>query len=194
MGKRLQRGEGVTRVEIQRLTMREVRVDLDLVRLRAYAVTPAEIATSLAAANADQPVRLVPDSTLEVLLRADGRVRDPRQFENLVVARRGTLNLRLANLEQLVERERELESMVRINGQRADNFNVVKQQDASIVVVCDAVQKAMDEIRKTPPSDVQLRLINASSTGVKNSLTGLRHALIKGALLTMAIVFLFLHS
>ena len=98
MAKRLQRVEGVARVEIQGLTVREVRVDLDPVRLRAYAVTPAEISSALAAANADQPVGLVSDRTQDALLSVEGRVRDPRQFENLVVARRGTLNLTLADL------------------------------------------------------------------------------------------------
>ncbi len=194
VGKRLQRVEGVARVEIQGLTVREVRVDLDPARLRAYAVTPAEIASALAAANADQPVGLISDSTQDALLRVEGRVRDPRQFENLVVAKRGTLSLTLADLGTLVEREREPESMARINGQRAINFNVFKQQDANIVVVGDATQRAMEEIRKTLPPDVELRLINASSNYVKSSLTGLRHTLIEGALLTVAIVFLFLHS
>ena len=98
VAKRLQRVEGVARVEIQGLTVREVRVDLDPVRLRAYAVTPAEISSALAAANADQPVGLVSDRTQDALLSVEGRVRDPRQFENLVVARRGTLNLTLADL------------------------------------------------------------------------------------------------
>ncbi len=64
VGKRLQRVEGVARVEIQGLTVREVRVDLDPVRLRAHGVTPAEIASALAAANADQPVGLISDRTL----------------------------------------------------------------------------------------------------------------------------------
>jgi multidrug efflux pump subunit AcrB len=194
VGKRLQRVEGVARVEIQGLTVREVRVDLDPVRLRAYGVTPAEIASALAAANADQPVGLVSDRTQDALLRVEGRVRDPRQFENLVVAKRGNLSLTLADLGTLVEREREPDSYARINGQKAINFNVFKQQDANIVVVGDATKKAMDEIRKTLPPDVELRLINASSDYVKDSLTGLRHTLIEGALLTVAIVFLFLHS
>jgi multidrug efflux pump subunit AcrB len=43
------------------------------------------------------------------------------------------------------------------------------------VVVGEAVQKAMAEIRKSLPPDVELRLINASSDYVKDSLTGLRH-------------------
>jgi multidrug efflux pump subunit AcrB len=194
VGKRLQRVEGVARVEINGLTQREVRIDLDPARLRAYGVTPADIATALREANADQPVGLISDNTQDALLRVEGRVREPRQFEDLVVARRGNLALTLADFGTLVEREREPDSKARINGQQAINFNVFKQQDANIVAAGNAVKKAMDEIRTTLPPDVELRLIYASSDWVKGSLDGLRNTLIEGALLTIAIVFLFLHS
>jgi multidrug efflux pump subunit AcrB len=192
--KRLRRVEGVARVEVNGLTQREVRIDLDPARLRAYGVTPAEIAAALKEANADQPVGLLSDQTQDVLLRVEGRVRDPRNFENVVVAKRGNLSLTLADLGQLVEREREPESLARINGQRAITFNVFKQQDANIVATGEAVKAALDEVRKTLPPDTELRLIRADSDWVKGSLTGLRNTLIEGALLTVAIVFLFLHS
>ena len=194
VGKRLQRVEGVARVEINGLVQREVRIDLDPTRLRAYGVTPAEIATALREANADQPVGLVSDSKQDALLRIEGRVRDPRQFESVVVARRNGLALTLSDFGQLIERERERDSTARINGQPAINFNVFKQQDANIVATGDAVKAAMEEIRKQIPPDTELRLIYASSDWVKGSLTGLKHTLIEGALLTIAIVFLFLHS
>ncbi len=192
--KRLRRVEGVARVEVQGMTQREVRIDLDPVRLRAYGVTPAEIAAALKEANADQPVGLLSDRTQDVLLRVEGRVRDPRQFEQLVVARRGNLALTLADLGTLVEREREPDSLSRINGQRAITFNVFKQQDANIVAAGESVKAAVDEVRKSLPPDVELRLIYAASDWVKGSLNGLRNTLIEGALLTVAIVFLFLHS
>jgi multidrug efflux pump subunit AcrB len=174
--------------------VREVRVDLDPVRLRAYGVTPAEISTALREANADQPVGLISDPVQDALLRVEGRVHDPKQFENVVVARRNGLALTLGDFGQVVEREKEADSTARINGQRAINFNVFKQQDANIVVAGDAVKKAMDEMRKTLPPDVELKLIYASSDWVKGSLDGLRNTLLEGALLTIAIVFLFLHS
>ncbi len=194
VAKRLQRVEGVARVDISGLTVREVRIDLDPARLRAYAVTPAEIATALREANADQPVGLLSDPVRDTLLRVEGRVRDPRQFEAVVVARRNGLALTLGDLGTLVEREREADSTARINGQRAINFNVFKQQDANIVAAGDAVKAAMEEIRKSLPPDVELRLIYAGSDWVKGSLKGLQHTLIEGALLTVVIVFLFLHS
>ena len=52
VSKRLQRVPGVARVDVSGLTVREVRIDLDPVRLRAYGVTPAQIATALREASA----------------------------------------------------------------------------------------------------------------------------------------------
>jgi multidrug efflux pump subunit AcrB len=194
VGKRLQRVEGVARVDIGGLTAREVRIDLDPVRLRAYGITPADIATALREANADQPVGLLTDSTRDAILRVEGRIRDPKLFSELVVAHRNGLALKLGDLGQVIEREKEADSTARINGQQAINFNVFKQQDANIVATGDAVKAAMDEVRKTLPPDVELRLIYASSDWVKGSLDGLKGTLVEGALLTVAIVFLFLHS
>ena len=194
VGKRLQRVEGVARVDISGLSSREVRINLDPQRLRTYGVTPAEIAQALREANADQPVGLLSDPRQDALIRVEGRVRDPRQFEQLVVARRNGLALTLGDLGTLVEREREADSLARINGQRAVNFNVFKQQDANIVAAGEAVKKAAEEIRRSLPPDVELRQIYASSDWVKSSLDGLVRTLIEGALLTVAIVFLFLHS
>jgi hydrophobe/amphiphile efflux-1 (HAE1) family protein len=194
VAKRLTRVDGVATVDLSGLATREVRIDLDPARLRTYAITPAEIVTALREANADQPVGLLSDKNADALLRVEGRVRDPRQFADTVVGRRGNLPLTLSDLGTLVEREREPDSLARVNGERAVNINVFKQQDANVVLTGEAVKGAMDELRKTLPTGVELRLIYAGSDFVKNSLTGLQRTLIEGALLTIAIVFLFLHS
>jgi multidrug efflux pump subunit AcrB len=194
VGRRLQRVEGVATVDISGLAVREVRIELDAERLRAYAITPDQVASALRVANADQPVGLLSDPTQDAILRVEGRVRDPRQFANVVIGQRGALPLTLGDVGRVVEREREADSLARINGQRAVNFNVFKQQDANIVATGDAVKSALDEVRSQLPADVELRLIYANSDFVKASLKGLQHTLVEGALLTVAIVFLFLHS
>ena len=194
VGRRLQRVEGVARVDISGLATREVRIDMDAGRLRAFGITPGEISKALNEANADQPVGLLSNSITDSILRVEGRVRDPRQFEDLVIGRKGGLPLLVRDVGQVVEREQEPDSTARINGQRAINFNVFKQQDANIVATGEAIKKAMEEVKKTLPPDVEMVMIYAASDFVKGSLTGLLHTLIEGALLTVAIVFLFLHS
>ena len=194
VSKRLGRVEGVAKVDVGGMAVREVRIDLDPTRLRAYNITPAEISTALNAANTDAPVGLISNRYDDAMLRVEGKVKDPKQFVNVVVARRGDLALTLGDLGTLSERERELDSIARINGQPAVTFNIFKQQDANIVQTGEAVKAAIEELRKTLPKDMELRLVYINSDFVKHSLDGLRHTLIEGALLTIAIVFLFLHS
>jgi hydrophobe/amphiphile efflux-1 (HAE1) family protein len=192
--KRLQRVDGVANVEVAGTTTRELSFDLDPVRLRAYAITPAEIAQALREANADQPIGLLSSTSRDALLRVEGRLREARQFADVVVARRNGLPLTLADLGRLVEREREPDSLARINGRDAVTFGVYKQQDANMVTTGEAVKEAVADLRKTLPADVELRLIRADSDWVKASLSGVQRTLVEGAVLTLVIVFLFLHS
>ena len=194
ISKRLGRVPGVAQVGVGGMALREVRIDLDPLRLRAYGITPAEISKALAEANNDEPVGVLSDNYNDNLLRVEGRVKDPKRFGDVVIAKRGDLVLTLRDLGTLVEREQELDNIARIDGQQAVTFNVFKQQDANIVATGEAVKDAMEELRRTLPKDIELRMIYASSDWVKGSLDGLKHTLVEGALLTVAIVFLFLHS
>ena len=180
VSKRLQRVEGVARIDVAGLATRQVRIDLDPQRLRAYAITPADIATALRDSNADQPVGLLSDAVQDSILRVEGRVRDPRDFSSLVVARRAGLALTLGDLGTLVEREREADSLARINGQAAVSFNVYKQQDANIVATGEAVKAAVEELRQVLPPGVELRIIYANSDFVKNALTDIAAHLDRG--------------
>jgi multidrug efflux pump subunit AcrB len=192
--KRLERAEGVARVVAGGLNVRQVQIELDPQRLRASGLTPAEVGTALQRANADQPVGLVSGPNADAILRVEGRVRNPRDFTDLVISRRSSEVITLGDLGTLVESDREAESISRINGRPAINIQVFKQQDANIVRSGDAIKEAAEELRANLPPGVELRVVWASSDWVKNSLDGVKRTLIEGALLTIAIVFLFLHS
>jgi len=193
--KRLQRVEGVARVSLSGLATRQIRIDLDPQRLRGQGLTPAQVSAAIARANSDQPVGLVSGTQEDAVVRVEGRVRDPKQFANLMVARTAAGGaVLLGDLGQLVEREQEPDSLSRINGQPAVTFQVYKQQDANIVKTGEGIKEAAEELRKQLPPGVELRTIYANSDWVKSSLDGVKRTLVEGALLTVAIVFLFLHS
>ena len=192
--KRIERVGGVARVDVSGMTVRQIRIDLDPQRLRAYQLTPAEVSAALQKVNTDVPVGLLSSVREEALVRVEGRVRDAKGFADLVIAKRGNLVVRLGDLGDLVEREREAESLARVDGVPSIGFNVFKQQDANIVETGDGVKAAADELRTSLPQGVELRLVHADSDWVKRSLDGVKRTLVEGALLTVAIVFLFLHS
>jgi multidrug efflux pump subunit AcrB len=192
--KRLERVGGVARVDVGGLTVRQVRIDLDPQRLRAYMLTPGDVSTALVRANTDSPVGLLSSAKEDAIVRVEGKIRDAKAFADLVVANRNGSVVRISDLGTLVEREREPDSISRVDGVQAISFQVFKQQDANIVDTGEGVKEAADELRKTMPPGVELRLVYADSDWVARSLEGVKHTLIEGALLTVAIVFLFLHS
>lgn len=192
--KRLERASGVARVDVGGMTVRQVRIDLDPQRLRAYQLTPGDVSAALQRANADMPVGLLSGTQEDAIVRVEGRVHDAKAFADVVVASRDGMVVRLADLGKLVEREREPDSISRVDGVPAISFQVFKQQDANIVDTGNAIKAAAAELRKSLPPGVELRLVYADSDWVARSLDGVKNTLIEGALLTVAIVFLFLHS
>ena len=192
--KRLERSTGVARVDVGGLTVRQVRIDLDPQRLRAYQLTPTDVSQALQRANSDVPVGLLTGTREDAIVRVEGKVRDAKAFADVVVASRNGMVVRIADLGTLVEREREPDSISRVDGIPAISFQVYKQQDANIVETGQAIKDAAAELQKSMPPGVELRLVYADSDWVARSLDGVKHTLIVGALLTIAIVFLFLHS
>src|SRR6185295_9459884 len=121
-------------------------------------------------------------------------VKEAKAFADVVVASRNGMVVRISDLGTLVEREREPDSISRVDGVPAISFQVYKQQDANIVETGQAIKDAAVELQKAMPPGVELRLVYADSDWVARSLDGVKTTLIEGALLTIAIVFLFLHS
>jgi multidrug efflux pump subunit AcrB len=192
--KRLEGVAGVARVEVSGQSIREVRIELDAQRMRAFGITPEDVAQALRTANGDVPVGLLSGTRAEALVRVEGKIRDPKQFAAVPIVRRGALMVTVGDVGTVLESEREVNSISRVDGQSAVSIYVYRAQDANLVATGDALKKAAQEVSKELPASIKLDVLNASSDWIKASLQGVQRTLIEGALLTIVIVFLFLKS
>ena len=193
--KRLERVAGVARVDVGGLTVRQVRIDLDPQRLRAYQLTPADVSPALQRANADMPVGLLTARRRTRSCASRARCATPRRSPTSSSRTRNGSVVRLADLGTLVEREREPDSISRVDGVPAISFQVFKQQDANIVETGEGDQGRGRGAAQEPAAGRRAAASSTpTATGSRDSLTGVKRTLIEGALLTIAIVFLFLHS
>ena len=193
--KRLTSVEGVARVTPSGLVTRQVRIDLDPQRLRSFGLTPADVTAAITRPTPTSRWACCPTPrrTRSCAWKGACSIRSSSPTSWWRATPSGGVVL-LGDVGQLVEREQEPDSMSRINGKPAVSFNIYKQQDANIVKTGAAIKAAVEEMRKSLPPGVELKVIFASSDWVEASLTGVKKTLIEGALLTIAIVFLFLHS
>ena len=195
--KRLTSVEGVARVTPLGLVTRQVRIDLDPQRLRGFGLTPADVSAA-ARARQHRPAGgpAAEHATRTRWCASKAACSIPKQFANIVVSRNASGGVvLLGDVGKLVEREQEPDSLSRINGKPAVTFNIYKQQDANIVQHRRGHQGAPPRrcASRCRPG-VELKLIYASCDWVEQSLDGVKKTLVEGALLTIAIVFLFLHS
>ncbi|NDD02618.1 MAG: efflux RND transporter permease subunit, partial [Betaproteobacteria bacterium] len=192
--RRLQRIDGVAFIKISGNATREIRIDLNPQKLRANGILPSDIGSALKAQNQDAPIGLISNEVQDGILRMEGRSKNYLDLDATVVQQRGGLPVTVADLGKLYLREKELESLARINGQRAISIEVFKQQDANIVSTGEGIKAALVELQNQIPKDVEIRTISLNSDWVKASLAGVQRTLIEGALLTVVIVLLFLKS
>ncbi len=94
----------------------------------------------------------------------------------------------------MIDGEKEETSIARINGRARSRIDILKAQDANIVDTGRGVIKAVEELRKRIPKDVELTVAYNSAEKVEKSVNRVKSTILEGAALTVLIVFLFLHS
>ncbi|NKI69943.1 MMPL family transporter [Collimonas pratensis] len=192
--KRLQAVAGVAKVDIGGNVSRQVLVNLKQEQMAAQKVGVDEILNAIQSTNQDMPAGLITRGASEQLVRLEGKMKDPRAFGQIIVARRGGSPVYLDQVAQIADGEREESSISRFNGQRAINLDITKLQDANIVAVGDGVRNEVEVLKTQLPKDVEIKIVHANSDNVKSSLDRVKETILEGAALTILIVFLFLHS
>jgi len=192
--KRLQNAPGVGAVNVTGSVIRQVLIYLNPGQMQSYGVGVDQVIAAIQATNQDFPSGTITSGPAEQLVRVEGKIKDPKGFEKIIVARQRNAPVYLSQVAQVVDGEQEETSIARINGKRSISVGVFKVQDANIVEVGDGIAKALEDLKKRLPEGVEIKLIYSTADGIKSSLDNVKETILEGAVLTVIIVFLFLHS
>ena len=185
---------GVGQVQIIGGRQREIQVWVDPDKLRAYNVTVAEVANAVRAQNMEVPGGRVEEGTRELTVRTMGRIVDTAEFNNLVVANRGTYSVKLSDIGYAEDGAEEARTEARLNGQPAVTLVVSKQSGQNTVAVADAVKERLREIEPTLPAGFKTQVVGDQSIFIKASIESIQTHLIEGSILAAIVVFIFLWS
>jgi len=192
--KRFQSAPGVANVAVNGSVVRQVQIFLRPEQLQAYGVAVDQIVAAIRSANQDLPAGSISTDTQEQLVRVEGRIKSPEGFASVIVANQAGAPVYLSQVAEVVDGEEELTSLARVNGEPAIGLSLYRVQGANIIEVGKGIEVAMADLKKRLPDDVEVRLIWSNSEWIKASLDGVKRTIFEGALLTVLIVFLFLHS
>jgi multidrug efflux pump subunit AcrB len=105
-----------------------------------------------------------------------------------------TTAITLGQLAEVRDTQREETSLATVNGKRGVSIQIRKTRGANTLEMAQAVRKQIAELKKSLPADVTLEVSFDQSEFIKDSVNNVKTTIVEGALLTILIVFLFLHS
>jgi HAE1 family hydrophobic/amphiphilic exporter-1 len=193
--RRLENVRGVGEVRIAGGLEREVRVFILPSRLQAVGVSVSEVMAALRSQNLEIPAGRVEKGGAERLVRVTGRITDPKQFGEVIVANRGGQPIRLRDVARVEEGTEEERSLALVNGERAVSLDILKVSGANTVEVADGVRAALEEMRNgVLPAGTSLQVGRDNSVVIRQSVHDVIDELILGAFLTVLVVMIFLND
>ncbi|NPB04845.1 MAG: efflux RND transporter permease subunit [Aquificae bacterium] len=184
---RLLRLPHVRNVDVFGGYQKEVRIELDLQKLKEYGLTPDFVLRVILASNRNVPVGLLIGEEDELTVKLLGRAESLKELENLPL----TPSLRLKDVAEVRFAYAEPRSFFFANGREAIALAVQRLENGDYLKTIEEVEKLLPELQRDYP---QLEITIADSlkgitqTSFYNMLEVLRDAVI----FTLLVMFLFL--
>src|SRR5258705_8140573 len=185
---------GVAEVAVSGKVERELTVELKPQQLQATGVSVGQVVQALQLQNLAAPVGRVVGDMDERSIRLKGRLENPQEFGQLVVAERNGQTIRLGQIANVRDGTEEPRTLALYNDQEAVGIDVKKAKGYSTTDVSDKVRARVEQLQPTLGKGTKLELVKDSGVRVSHGVRNVEEALIEGALLTVLVVFLFLNS
>jgi HAE1 family hydrophobic/amphiphilic exporter-1 len=191
---RIERLSGVGQIVILGGQDRQINVNLDATRLAAAGVSALDVQRAIATGNVNLPGGRIERGPLNTTLRVEGRAIDPAQIGEIVVKQIGQHPIKVRDVADIVDSEKDAETAAVRNGVPAIALSVRKQSGTNTVAVVDNVRKEVAELKNQLPKDFSVDVVRDNSVQIRTSVSQVFEHLMLGALLAALVVLLFLGS
>ena len=185
---------GVAEVAVSGKVARELTVELRPSDMQAAGVSVSQVVQALLLQNLAAPVGRVIGDLDERSIRLKGRLENPQEFTQLVVAERNGQIIRLGQIANVRDGTAEPRTLALYNDREAVGIDVKKSKGYSTTEVSDKVRERVAQLQPTLGEGTTLALVKDSGVRVAHAVRNVEEALLEGAVLTVLVVFLFLNS
>ncbi len=219
----LEKVPGVAAVSITGGAERQILVDMDQNQLAAHHLPIMDVVEAVKEGNITYPAGNLKDATYDYVVRIDGAVAKPEDLANIIVkvdrekilpsaainrdfhqpekqsnqentTYGGPQVIKLGTLASIKDTVKDRSSYSRYDHKENIALAILKQGDANIVRVADAVKDRLADIQAKLPAGVKLELIYDQSQYIKTGIEQMIESGLIGALLAFLVLYLFLGS
>ncbi len=192
MKPRLQRNRGIGEIAVTGGTEREIKVELDPYKLKAFNLSAPEIYSKIQAANTITPAGTVTDGGKKFILMVSGEIKSLEQVENIILSNNDGQTLRLADIAKVSFGTKERETYTRVNGKNSIGVIIEKTKDGNIVEIANTAKKQLEEMKPLFPKGASYDLITDNSEMVRDSISNVTSSGLQALIIAAIVLLIFL--
>jgi multidrug efflux pump subunit AcrB len=192
MQDRMEQIPTVLRVDLRGGLEREVKVDIDLAKLKFYNLGFWDVVETIQQENVNIPGGSIDVGDVKYLVRVDGEFVDPSLIEDLVIKTEGGNPIYVRDVASVEFGFAERESYARLNGNPVVTLDVVKRSGENIIETADAVKAIIADMEGFFPPTTVVTITGDQSDDIFEMVSSLENNIISALILIVAVLFFFL--
>ncbi|MDR3720683.1 MAG: efflux RND transporter permease subunit [Candidatus Acidoferrales bacterium] len=185
---------GVGTIQVQGTDTREVSVVVDPQKLLAHRLSLVDVASELRATNQINSVGRLSKDYSQYLVLATSQFANLDDIRNAVVAIDSGAPIRIRDLAEVRYGVADRRTLIMGNGQPAALINISRQIGGNILQLARQVKDQVRDLGSAIPKTLHISVVYDLAEFVSESIASVRDAILVGALLAVAILFLFLRD
>jgi HAE1 family hydrophobic/amphiphilic exporter-1 len=193
LSRRFEQIPGVGSIEIQGGIYRQIQVNIQRDRLRAYDLSAAQVQQAISESNAALPGGNVKQGLKDLYARTQGEYQSIDQIRRTVVTTVNGDPVRVEDVAHVVDGYEDLQRVAELSEIPIVSLGLQKQSGANTVSVAERIREEVNRINATR-SDVRMTVISDQSEFIRKSINNVQNAAIWGSLLAILVLYLFLRN
>jgi multidrug efflux pump len=189
---RLEQIPMISEVQISGGLEREVKVDVDLARLKHYNVAFLDIVETIQKENVTVPGGVMDVGNTKYPLRVAGEFQDARLIEDLVVKTFSGLPVYVRDVARVDFGFKDQDSYARLDGHPVITLGIIKRSGENIIATADAVKAAIAEKQPGFPPTTTVAITSDESKDIREMVLSLENNIISGLILVLLVLLFFL--
>jgi len=189
---RLEQIPSILRVDLRGGLEREVRVDVDLAKLKYYGLAMFDVIEAIQTEHVNIPGGSIDVGAFKYLVRVDGEFEDPTLIEDLVVTAEEGRPIYVRDVASVEFGFAERVSYARLDGSAVVTLDIVKRTGENIIETSEAVKAAIAEMEPLFPPSTVVKITSDMSDDIRMMVSSLENNIISGLLLIVGVLFFFL--
>lgn len=185
---------GVGSVLVLGQPSREIKINIDPEKLKAYHFSITQLSQFLKLENINIPGGIIKVGSNEFAIRVPGEFESIQEIENMALSSFNGKIIHLKDIATVVDGFKEKDEIIRVGNKHAIGLLVQKQSGANTVEVATSLRNEVKKIQRILPADVEITELMDSSELVTASINNLTETILYAALFVVLIVFLFLRN